>query len=151
MNLFGKTIPPIDIVAKQTLKDEIGYNFIKDYLTIKFSLEEYLSTHELNQIIATTKEELVGVRMFRILENSIHCSYTAVKVEERGRSINHMMLLEIEKIAKVHNITKITSSARISNYPSNRSLKKSGFILDDEKISDYPDGETKLHYYKFLN
>ena len=44
MNLFGKTIPPIDIVAKQTPKDEIGYNFIKDYLTIKFSLEEYLST-----------------------------------------------------------------------------------------------------------
>jgi predicted acetyltransferase len=150
MNPTGKIIPPIGIVTKPSQKDEIGYNFIEQYLSIRFSLEEYLSTNELNQIIATTKEELVGVRMFRILENSIHCSYTAVKVEERGKSINHMMLLEIEKIAKIHNITKITSSARITNYPSNQSLKKSGFILDDEK-TEYPDGETKLHYYKFLN
>jgi len=151
MNLFGKIIPPNDIECYPTPKNEIGYNFIKEYIFIKFDLEEYLTNPELNQIIATNEKGLVGVRMFRILENSIHCSYTAVLFQERGRSINHMMLLEIEKIAKSKNITKITSSARKSNYPSNRSLKKSGFILDDTIISEYSDGEKKLHYYKYLN
>jgi|688.fasta_scaffold50609_4 hypothetical protein len=151
MNFLGKIIPLDVIVSRPSPKDESGYNFIKQYLDIKFFLEEYLTTQELNQVIATCGEDLVGVRMFRILENSIHCSYTAVKMEQRGKSINHMMLLEIEKIAKIHNITKITSSARISNYPSKRSLEKSGFILDNQKISQYPDGEKKLHYHKFLN
>jgi hypothetical protein len=60
------------------------------------------------------------------------------------------MLLEIEKIALSRGINKITSSARLSNFASNRSLVKSGFILDGDMESTYLDGEKKLHYYKFL-
>ena len=138
------------LTCKPVIKSYDYYNFINQYLDIQFDIEEYLINQTINQIIATKSNNLIGARMFRINDGFIHLSYTAVIPEERGKSINHLMLLEIEKIANKKGITKITSSARISNYPSNRSLIKSGFILDVDKESTYPCGEKKLHYYKFL-
>ena len=140
----------MQIICKTVTKTIEGYNFISQYLDILFDTDEYLTNPILNQIIATKNDILVGVRIFRINEGFIHLSYTAVLPEERGKGINHMMLLEIERIALNRDIDKITSSARISNYASNRSLVKSGFILDESKESTYNCGEKKLHYYKFL-
>ncbi len=147
---LGKLIPINDIICTPTPKTPITYNLVKQYLDIKFPVEEYLSNSEIWEITAKRGDALVGVRMFRVFEDLIHCIYTAVIPEERGKSINHLMLIEIEKIAHSKGIKKITSSARISNHASNRSLMKSGFILDGDKESTYSDGERKLHYYKFL-
>ncbi len=147
---LGKIIPSEDIISTPTPKTPTTYNLVNQYLDIKFPVEEYLTNTEIWEITAKRGNTLVGVRMFRVFEDLIHCIYTAVIPEERGKSINHLMLLEIEKIAQSKGINKITSSARISNYPSNRSLIKSGFILDESKESTYQCGEKKLHYYKFL-
>ena len=149
-NFLGKILPIDDVICTPVPKTEQGYNFVGAYLDILFSLEEYFTNPTLNQIIAKKGNDLVGVRIFRINDGFIHLSYTAVLPEERGKSINHQMLLEIEKIALSRGIRKITSSARISNYASNRSLVKSGFILDVDRESYYKCGEKKLHYYKFL-
>ncbi len=138
------------LTCKPVIKSDDYYNFINQYLDIQFDIEEYLTNQTINQIIATKSNNLIGVRMFRINDGFIHLSYTAVIPEERGKSINHQMLLQIEKIALDKGINKITSTARISNYASNRSLIKSGFILDVENESTYKCGEKKLHYYKFL-
>jgi ribosomal protein S18 acetylase RimI-like enzyme len=140
----------VQIICKPVTKTIEGYNFINQYLDILFDTDEYLTNPILNQVIATKNDIVVGVRIFRINEGFIHLSYTAVLPEERGKGINHLMLLEIERISLNRDIDKITSSARISNYASNRSLIKSGFILDESKESTYPCGEKKLHYYKFL-
>jgi len=147
---LGKIIPIEDIICTPTPKTELAYLFVKEYLDIKFPVDEYLTNPEIWEITAKRGSTIIGVRMFRVFEDLIHCIYTAVIPEERGKSINHLMLLEIEKITQSKGINKITSTARISNYSSNRSLIKSGFILDESKESAYPCGEKKLHYYKFL-
>jgi len=147
---LGKIIPIEDIICTPTPKTELAYLFVKEYLDIKFPVDEYLTNPEIWEITAKRGSTIIGVRMFRVFEDLIHCIYTAVIPEERGKSINHLMLLEIEKITQSKGINKITSTARISNYSSNRSLIKSGFILDESKESTYPCGEKKLHYYKFL-
>ena len=138
------------LTCKPVIKSDDYYNFINQYLDIQFDIEEYLTNQTINQVIATKSDNLIGARMFRINDGFIHLSYTAVIPEERGKSINHQMLLQIEKIALDKGINKITSTARISNFASNRSLIKSGFILDVENESTYKCGEKKLHYYKFL-
>ena len=138
------------LTCKPVIKSDDYYNFINQYLDIQFDIEEYLTNQTINQIIATKSDNLIGARMFRINDGFIHLSYTAVIPEERGKSINHQMLLQIEKIALDRGINKITSTARISNFASNRSLIKSGFILDEGNESTYKCGEKKLHYYKFL-
>jgi len=147
---LGKIIPSEDIICTHTPKTELAYLFVKEYLDIKFPVEEYLTNPEIWEITAKRGNTIIGVRMFRVFEDLIHCIYTAVIPEERGKSINHQMLLQIEKIALDKGINKITSTARISNFASNRSLVKSGFILDESKETTYPCGEKKLHYYKFL-
>lgn len=147
---LGKIIPIEDIISTPTPKTPLTYNLVKEYLDIKFTVDEYLTNPEIWEITAKRGNIIIGVRMFRVFEDLIHCIYTAVIPEERGKSINHLMLLQIEKISQTKGINKITSSARISNYSSNRSLIKSGFILDESKESSYPCGEKKLHYYKFL-
>ena len=138
------------LTCKPVIKSYDYYNFINQYLDIQFDIEEYLTNQTINQIIATKSDNLIGARMFRINDGFIHLSYTAVIPEERGKSINHQMLLQIERIALDKGINKITSTARISNFASNRSLVKSGFILDESKETTYKCGEKKLHYYKFL-
>jgi ribosomal protein S18 acetylase RimI-like enzyme len=150
MEYVGNIKPIGDIFCQTVTKSEKYYEFLGQYLNILFDLDEYLNNPTINQIIATKSDNLIGARMFRINDGFIHLSYTAVIPEERGKSINHQMLLEIEKIALNRDIDKITSSARISNFASNRSLVKSGFILDESKETTYPCGEKKLHYYKFL-
>lgn len=152
MNPFklGKIHPLDNIICKSVPKTIEGYDFVNRYLDILFDTNEFLTNQTINQIIALKSNQLVGVRIFRINDGFIHLSYTAVLPEERGKSINHQMLLEIEKIALSRGINKITSSARLSNFASNRSLVKSGFILDVDMESTYLDGEKKLHYYKFL-
>jgi ribosomal protein S18 acetylase RimI-like enzyme len=148
---YIENIKPIGGVICQTVtKSEKYYKFLGQYLNILFDLDEYLNNPTINQIIAIKSNNLIGARMFRINDGFIHLSYTAVIPEERGKSINHRMLLEIEKIALNRDIDKITSTARISNFASNRSLVKSGFILDESKETTYSCGEKKLHYYKFL-
>ena len=143
-------IKPIGVICETVTKSEKYYEFLGEYLNILFDLDEYLNNPTINQVIATKSNNLIGARMFRINDGFIHLSYTAVIPEERGKSINHQMLLEIEKIALNRDIDKITSTARISNFASNRSLVKSGFILDESKETTYSCGEKKLYYYKFL-
>ena len=138
------------IICRLAPKHESIYNFVGGYLDIKFDLEEYLTNPTINQMVAMKDNKLIGARMFRINDGFIHLSYTAVIPEERGKEINHQMLLEIEKIAVTKDIHIITSSARVSNNSSIRSLEKSGFILDWEKESFYNCGERKLHYFKFI-
>ena len=150
MEYVGNIKPIGDIFCQTVTKSEKYYEFLGEYLNILFDLDEYLNNPTINQIIATNSNNLIGARMFRINDGFIHLSYTAVIPEERGKSINHQMLLEIEKIALNRDIDKITSTARISNFASNRSLVKSGFILDESKETTYSCGEKKLHYYKFL-
>jgi ribosomal protein S18 acetylase RimI-like enzyme len=150
MEYVGNIKPIGDIFCKTVTKSEKYYEFLGQYLNILFDLDEYLNNPTINQIIATNSNDLIGARMFRINDGFIHLSYTAVIPEERGKSINHQMLLEIEKIALNRDIDKITSTARISNFASNRSLVKSGFILDESKETTYSCGEKKLYYYKFL-
>ena len=150
MEYVGNIKPIGDVICQTVTKSEKYYEFLGQYLNILFDLDEYLNNPTINQIIAIKSNNLIGARMFRINDGFIHLSYTAVIPEERGKSINHRMLLEIEKIALNRDIDKITSSARISNFASNRSLVKSGFILDKSKETTYPCGEKKLHYYKFL-
>jgi ribosomal protein S18 acetylase RimI-like enzyme len=150
MEYVGNIKPIGDIICQTVTKSEKYYEFLGQYLNILFDLDEYLNNPTINQIIATKSDNLIGARMFRINDGFIHLSYTAVIPEERGKSINHQMLLEIEKIALNRDIDKITSSARISNFASNRSLVKSGFILDESKETTYSCGEKKLYYYKFL-
>ena len=150
MEYVGNIKPIGDIFCQTVTKSEKYYEFLGEYLNILFDLDEYLNNPTINQIIAIKSNNLIGARMFRINDGFIHLSYTAVIPEERGKSINHKMLLEIEKIALNRDIDKITSTARISNFASNRSLIKSGFILDESKETTYPCGEKKLYYYKFL-
>ena len=150
MEYVGNIKPIGDIFCQTVTKSEKYYEFLGEYLNILFDLDEYLNNPTINQIIAIKSNNLIGARMFRINDGFIHLSYTAVIPEERGKSINHQMLLEIEKIALNRDIDKITSTARISNFASNRSLVKSGFILDESKETTYSCGEKKLYYYKFL-
>jgi hypothetical protein len=97
---YIKNIKAIGGVICQTVtKSEKYYKFLGQYLNIQFDLDEYLNNSTINQIITIKSNNLMGARMFRINDGFIHLSYTAVIPEERGKSINHQMLLEIEKIA----------------------------------------------------
>jgi hypothetical protein len=116
---YIENIKPIGGVICQTVtKSEKYYKFLGQYLNILFDLDEYLNNSTINQIIAIKSNNLIGARMFRINDGFIHLSYTAVIPEERGKSINHQMLLEIEKIALNRDIDnpRVRLSKRIEKY-----------------------------------
>ena len=93
---------------------------------------------------------IVGLRIFKILEDKIHLTYTAVEVPYRGYGINHMMLEIIEGVAKELEIDTITSNVRESNIASLRSLEKSGFKAILGQNLTYSNGEEKIPHIKKL-
>ena len=81
-------------------KCPISYDFINRFINVSITLEDYLDNPLMKQVITYDKDMIVGLRIFKILEDKIHLTYTAVEVPYRGFGINHMMLEIIEGVAK---------------------------------------------------
>ena len=131
-------------------KCPISFDFINRFINVSITLEDYLSNPLMKQVITYDKDKIVGLRIFRILEDKIHLTYTAVEVPYRGNGINHMMLEIIEGVAKELNIDTITSNVRVSNIASLRSLEKSGFVSIPNQNLTYSNGEEKIPHIKKL-
>ena len=131
-------------------KCPISFDFINRFINVSISLDDYLDSPNMKQVITYDKDMIVGLRIFKILEDSIHLTYTAVEVPYRGYGINHMMLEIIEGVAKDLGIDTITSNVRESNIPSLRSLEKSGFKSILGQNLTYSNGEEKIPHMKRL-
>lgn len=131
-------------------KCPISFDFINRFINVSISLDDYLDSPNMKQVITYDKDRIVGLRIFKILEDSIHLTYTAVEVPYRGYGINHMMLEIIEGMAKDLGINTITSNVRESNVASLRSLEKSGFKSILGQNLTYSNGEEKIPHIKKL-
>ncbi len=131
-------------------KCPISFDFINRFINVSISLEDYLHSPNMKQIITYDKDKIVGLRIFKILEDKIHLTYTAVEVPYRGYGINHMMLEIIEGVSKDLGIDTITSNVRESNIASLRSLEKSGFKSILGQNLTYSNGEEKIPHIKKL-
>lgn len=127
-----------------------SYEFMNRFITVTIPFEEYIENENINQVIVYHNDKIIALRIYRILEDRIHLTYTAVDVPYRGNSINHMMLLRIEEIAKNLGIDTLTSNVRVSNLASLRSLEKSGFIPIQGQNLTYSNGEKKIPHMKKL-
>ena len=127
-----------------------SYEFMNRFIPMSMSLEDYLNDTNINQVIVYHDDKIIALRIYRILEDRIHLTYTAVDIPYRGNSINHMMLLRIEKVSRNLGIDTLTSNVRESNSASLRSLEKSRFepILGQELT--YSNGEKKIPHMKKL-
>jgi len=130
-------------------KDQTTYDFISSYLNV-ISYDDYITNQNLYQVGYFINDELVGLRIFRMLDGKIHLNYSAVSEEFRGSEINSIMYLEIEKIGRSNGVSLITSNVRESNVSSLKSLLKCGFNINDRVDLRYPDGERKIALYKRL-
>ena len=131
-------------------KCPISFDFINRFINVSISLDDYLHSPNMKQVITYDKDKIVGLRIFKILEDSIHLTYTAVEVPYRGYGINHMMLEIIEDLSRELGIDILTSNVRESNISSLRSLEKSGFISIPGKNLTYSNGEEKIPHMKRL-
>jgi ribosomal protein S18 acetylase RimI-like enzyme len=129
-------------------KCPISFDFINRFINVSISLDDYLHSPNMKQVITYDSDRIVGLRIFKILEDSIHLTYTAVEFPYRGHGINHMMLEIIEDLSRELGIDTITSNVRKSNIPSLRSLEKSGFISIPGQNLTYSDGEEKIPHVK---
>jgi ribosomal protein S18 acetylase RimI-like enzyme len=127
-----------------------SFDFINRFINVSISLEDYLHSPNMKQVITYDKDKIVGLRIFKILEDSIHLTYTAVEVTYRGFGINHMMLEIIEDLSRELGIDTITSNVRKSNIASLRSLEKSGFVSIPGQNLTYSNGEEKIPHIKKL-
>ena len=127
-----------------------SYEFMNRFIPMSMSLEDYLNDTNINQVIVYHNDKIIALRIYRILGDRIHLTYTAVDIPYRGNSINHMMLLRIEKVATNLGIDTLTSNVRESNSASLRSLEKSGFkpILGQDLT--YSNCEKKIPHMKRL-
>lgn len=130
-------------------KDQTTYDFISSYLDV-ISYRDYITNQNLYQVGYFINDELVGLRIFRMLDGKIHLNYSAVSDKFRGSGINSIMYLEIEKIGRYNGVSLITSNVRESNVSSLKSLLKCGFSINDRVDLRYPDGERKIALYKRL-
>ncbi len=130
-------------------KDQTTYDFISSYLDV-ISYRDYITNQNLYQVGYFINDELVGLRIFRMLDGKIHLNYSAVSDKFRGSGINSIMYLEIEKIGRSNGVSLITSNVRESNVSSLKSLLKCGFSINDRVDLRYPDGERKIALYKRL-
>jgi ribosomal protein S18 acetylase RimI-like enzyme len=130
-------------------KDQTTYDFISSYLNV-ISYDDYIVNDNLYQVGCFINDELVGLRIFRMLDGKIHLNYSAVSDKFRGSGINSIMYLEIEKIGRSNGVSLITSNVRESNVSSLKSLLKCGFSINDRVDLMYPDGERKIALYKRL-
>ena len=131
-------------------KCPISFDFINRFINVSISLDDYLHSPNMKQVITYDSDKIVGLRIFKILEDKIHLTYTAVEVPYRGYGINHMMLEIIEGMAKDLGINTITSNVRESNVASLRSLEKSGFKAILGQNLTYSNGEEKIPHIKKL-
>ena len=131
-------------------KCPISFDFINRFINVSISLDDYLHSPNMKQVITYDSDKIVGLRIFKILEDKIHLTYTAVEVPYRGYGINHMMLEIIEGVAKDLGIDTITSNVRESNIASLRSLEKSGFVPILGQNLTYSNGEEKIPHIKKL-
>ena len=131
-------------------KCPISFDFINRFINVSISLDDYLHSPNMKQVITYDSDKIVGLRIFKILEDKIHLTYTAVEVPYRGYGINHMMLEIIEGVAKDLGIDTITSNVRESNIASLRSLEKSGFKAILGQNLTYSNGEEKIPHIKKL-
>ena len=127
-----------------------SYEFMNRFISVSIPFEEYIDDSNINQVIVYHDDKIIALRIYRILEDRIHLTYTAVDVPYRGNSINHMMLLRIEDIAKNLGIDTLTSNVRESNLASLRSLEKSGFSPIFGQNLTYSNGEKKIPHMKKL-
>ena len=130
-------------------KDQTTYDFISSYLNV-ISYDDYITNQNLYQVGYFINDELVGLRIFRMLDGKIHLNYSAVSEDYRGGGLNVEMFKKIEEIGRSNGVSLITSNVRESNVSSLKSLLKCGFNINDRVDLRYPDGERKLALYKRL-
>jgi len=130
-------------------KDQTTYDFISSYLNV-ISYDDYITNQNLYQVGYFINDELVGLRIFRMLDGKIHLNYSAVSDKFKGSGINSIMYLEIEEIGRSNGVSLITSNVRESNVSSLKSLLKCGFSINDRVDLRYPDGERKIALFKRL-
>jgi ribosomal protein S18 acetylase RimI-like enzyme len=130
-------------------KDQTTYDFISSYLNV-ISYRDYITNQNLYQVGCFINDELVGLRIFRMLDGKIHLNYSAVSEDYRGGGLNVEMFKKIEEIGRSNGVNMITSNVRESNVSSLKSLLKCGFSINDRVDLRYPDGERKIALYKKL-
>ena len=130
-------------------KDQTTYDFISSYLNV-ISYDDYIVNDNLYQVGCFINDELVGLRIFRMLDGKIHLNYSVVSEDYRGGGLNVEMFKKIEEIGRSNGVSLITSNVRESNVSSLKSLLKCGFSINDRVDLMYPDGERKIALYKRL-
>ena len=130
-------------------KDQTTYDFISSYLNV-ISYDDYIVNDNLYQVGYFINDELVGLRIFRMLDGKIHLNYSVVSEDYRGGGLNVEMFKKIEEIGRSNVVSLITSNVRESNVSSLKSLLKCGFSINDRVDLRYPDGERKIALYKRL-
>jgi ribosomal protein S18 acetylase RimI-like enzyme len=137
------------LIVKLLDKDLTTYDFIKSYLNV-ISYEDYIVNDNLYQVGCFINDELVGLRIFRMLDGKIHLNYSVVSEDYRGGGLNFEMFKKIEEIGRSNGVSMITSNVREGNVSSLKSLLKCGFSINDRVDLRYPDGERKIALYKKL-
>lgn len=69
----------------------------------------------------------------------------AVDADFRGKGLGRMLLEQAIKIAREHDMAKITLEVNISNYPAIELYKKNGFAYISVKENYYHDGADALY------
>jgi ribosomal protein S18 acetylase RimI-like enzyme len=138
------------ILVKLVDKNKSVYDFISRYLKV-IPFDDYINNKNLYQIGILKNNDLIGIRVFKMIDHKIHLNYSVVIEHERNKGINKEMFKAIEEIAIKNNITIITSNVRKSNTYSLKSLLSSGFSVNEKSKLFYPDGEEKIALFKKLN
>ena len=118
---------------------DIGYNdFMED--TSKYVIGV--------RIEGTNIPCLIGVSMFKMLDDKINIDYVAIDKEFRRRGINRSINELIEEIATGNYIDLLTANIRETNTNSINSFLKCGFVICNNEVLKYNNGEIKIHVYK---
>ena len=83
-------------------KDQTTYDFISSYLNV-ISFRDYIVNDNLYQVGCFINDELVGLRIFRMLDGKIHLNYSFVSEDYRGGGLNVEMFKKIEEKLKEKN------------------------------------------------
>jgi ribosomal protein S18 acetylase RimI-like enzyme len=151
----------MDILLDYTLsvepKSMEHYEFVRNHFDFPVDIGDYQNFMECpNRYIVAVRMNssinpfLIGVSIFNMLKDKINIDYVAIDKEYRRKGINRAINNLIEEVALSNYIDLLTANIRETNVNSMNSFQKCGFIINENRMCKYSNGDIKIHVYKKL-
>ena len=142
---YTLSVEPKSMEHYEFVRNHFDFPVDIDYKMFMESSDRYVVAVRMNSPI---NPFLIGVSIFKLMDDKINIDYVAIDKEYRRKGINRATINLIEEVATSNYIDLLTANIREHNTNSINSFQRCGFIINENRHCKYSNGDIKIHVYK---